>query len=736
MKQNIKKKTNKVYKRKINKSKHTKHIKKYVGGAHGASFSKSFNTKTNTKKDKREENIMISLSTYKKLDNGYEFSKFGDLVPAHNYQKESYLDFIKTKTFLQSNITDKQYQVRNNDNKLVRFNLKRINILTGKLDSKCPVYLVRPELDTKNPISLLIDIHNQEEFANIKPEILDDYFNYDYIGKLWKNMQLDLTLQKPFIKSLIRSLPYTNWIIYAKLMAGTYPPPDTFKILEDIGFTHIYSLMEEFEINPTYYDKVKSHEDTNINTNIVMVRKPIIDMNVTLTPYEAFLIAKEIYDKINQGGLIYLHCMGGKGRTGTIAGMILLLYGKKYVDVIDWLKNSMNSRHIQGNYAQMLQTPIQFNQITHISNNLINLLNTYKSSYKSFEMSYDIEKSLHLALALKSIYTPRYEFSNWVTDNEQNLYNDFNFKDTVVYYNDKDNDKDNTHIDDVVKITIQREPCNISMKSIYDINKLKACFGWEKGAYTLTSRNGGLMPNIAIYCKALLRNKHTKEYINVDVINLIGYAFDNETQPDYKYFKKLNKFDDEFKMELKKKYNNMWKLALAAAIESKKQRFRIFNIGGGAFSEKVKDFITTKEDKQNFNFFKDIFLPSFTPLLELFRDNNIEIVGYNDEGFDNSIFIPNIIIDSDDGDDYKNTLYANAWDPWSIIGNGNHLDRTLDGYWGRSTNLSVIGWFITNPHMTFKTVAINTDEHKIKIDPISEDIIKESLKNFTSSLYK
>ena len=51
------------------------------------------------------------------------------------------------------------------------------------------------------------------------------------------------------------------------------------------------------------------------------------------------------------------------------------------------------------------------------------------------------------------------------------------------------------------------------------------------------------------------------------------------------------------------------------------------------------------------------------------------------------------------------TRYVNAWDPWSMVGNGNESDQSLDGYWGRSTAMAVICWPLSNPHMQFTEVA-------------------------------
>ena len=308
---------------------------------------------------------------------------------------------------------------------------------------------------------------------------------------------------------------------------------------------------------------------------------------------------------------------------------------------------------------------------------------------------------------MRKIYTHGFEFSDWVVKEK---WNDSHFKDTVVYYNVVDD------LNDVIKLTIQREPCNIAMRRHYDGLQLQTDFGWREGAYALSTLDK-LMPNIAIYCKASLL-KNSGDYIDIDVINLIGYAFDNKHQPDYIYFQTnygLGFFtDDRAKKELVVRYNNMWKLALACAINLNKRKFSIFNVGGGYFSRGFT------------NFKKDIFEKSFGPLIPIFERKNIEIIGYSHETkqFDGSRFIPNIFNNPGE-DDYKNTLYVNAWDPWSIIGNGNNNDHSLDGYWGISTNMGVLGWFLTNPNMIFRPVLMYEETGLEKVADINKEEIRD-----------
>jgi hypothetical protein len=280
------------------------------------------------------------------------------------------------------------------------------------------------------------------------------------------------------------------------------------------------------------------------------------------------------------------------------------------------------------------------------------------------------------AIKLFDLYVPGFNPSKWVLEKENH-----HFDKTVVFYHEYD-DKEK-----VIKLITEREPCNISMRQYYNKRKLQSEFGWSIGAYSLSTKTK-LMPNIAVYCYATLKKKDNN-YINIHVINLIGYAFDCYNQPDYIYF--IGK--QNMKDELVKKYQEMWKLALYCLKTLNLKKFYLYNVGGGAFAPPMID-----------NFIIEIFEPSFIPLMPEFNKLGIQVIGYNQKNREfNGGFIPDIFDDTGK-QDLANTLYVNAWDPWSIIGNGNGRDNSLDGYWGRSTNMSALGWSMTNPYINYISV--------------------------------
>lgn len=163
---------------------------------------------------------------------------------------------------------------------------------------------------------------------------------------------------------------------------------------------------------------------------------------------------------------------------------------------------------------------------------------------------------------------------------------------------------------------------------------------------------------------------------DINLINLIGYAFDTPEQPDYKYFMRHGVLHID---ELVMRYKDIWHYAFRCAKDIGVQNLKVFKVGGGAFSP-VNDY-----DKL-------IFEPSISPVIAMYPEINVL--------FSNDFRIPHSLSPLSQKT-LDNTLYINAWDPWSFVGNGNAMDRSLDGFWGRCTAASVLAWPISNPNISY-----------------------------------
>ena len=122
------------------------------------------------------------------------------------------------------------------------------------------------------------------------------------------------------------------WVVPGRFLAGPYPV-STDEILNqknigfliEIGISHFIDLTQENEKAPHYADVI-DWSATNKNTRVSYIRFPIPDMDI---PSRSLM--KKILDHIDAclavEEILYLHCMGGLGRTGTVVGCYLMRHG-------------------------------------------------------------------------------------------------------------------------------------------------------------------------------------------------------------------------------------------------------------------------------------------------------------------------------------------------------------------------------------------------------------------------
>jgi hypothetical protein len=132
--------------------------------------------------------------------------------------------------------------------------------------------------------------------------------------------------------------PRSYWVVPGQFLAGCYPGSLDKKEAErklrgllNHGIRHVINLMEPDEFNwdrepfKPYEGQMAAIADS-MGLDVTFERRPIRDGGVS--PREDMvLILDSIEANIKEGRAVYIHCWGGRGRTGTVVGCYLVRHG-------------------------------------------------------------------------------------------------------------------------------------------------------------------------------------------------------------------------------------------------------------------------------------------------------------------------------------------------------------------------------------------------------------------------
>ncbi|EPR37703.1 Dual specificity protein phosphatase [Desulfovibrio sp. X2] len=135
-----------------------------------------------------------------------------------------------------------------------------------------------------------------------------------------------------------RPFPRSYWVLQGGLLAGCYPgDPDPREAmgklsgLVDCGVETVVNLMEEDERDWSGrpfvpYAEALREIAAGRNRHIEVMRHPVRDRDVP-SAGNMRVILDAIDASLARQRTVYVHCWGGKGRTGTVVGCFLMRHG-------------------------------------------------------------------------------------------------------------------------------------------------------------------------------------------------------------------------------------------------------------------------------------------------------------------------------------------------------------------------------------------------------------------------
>ena len=130
-----------------------------------------------------------------------------------------------------------------------------------------------------------------------------------------------------------RPTPNSYWVRPGQFAAGEYPGnPDPNRAAIDVralfeaGVDHFIDLTEDGDgLEP--YAHIAREEALSLGKTVHWERHPVVDLSVPRTTDEMVSILDSIDGALNRGRTVYVHCLGGVGRTGTVVGCWLVRHG-------------------------------------------------------------------------------------------------------------------------------------------------------------------------------------------------------------------------------------------------------------------------------------------------------------------------------------------------------------------------------------------------------------------------
>ncbi len=142
----------------------------------------------------------------------------------------------------------------------------------------------------------------------------------------------------------------SNMLIPGAFYVGSYPSKRNFINLVNGGVTKFICLVSEEErVEKGFFDyKLVIDDELDDNYQFLQIHewKDMHDVN----PNKLIELSTILESLIHDGNVIYIHCAGGHGRTGTLASVLLYLLYKKYLpdltieDILQYVQYSHDQR--------------------------------------------------------------------------------------------------------------------------------------------------------------------------------------------------------------------------------------------------------------------------------------------------------------------------------------------------------------------------------------------------------
>lgn len=265
---------------------------------------------------------------------------------------------------------------------------------------------------------------------------------------------------------------------------------------------------------------------------------------------------------------------------------------------------------------------------------------------------------------------------------------------TIVYY-------DEIH-SEAKQMVYFREPCRIDGLRKYDPEKFLALFNYTKSSISWKTQT-----SIAIYTFTPIRLEND-EFDEINIISVFWPHLEDDSLPDKQALFNTPEGDDRNRY-LSNYFHGIFSKIERCVLRNRFERIVFADFG---LSESIK-IAKDQFNVDHVHILQEVFRQYLwkVPSLSI-GETNLPTTEVSKTGS----LVDTIRAIKMSGKLDK-TLFVNSANPVALLGNGNQLENTSNGIFGRMTAISVLGWGVTNKNINYELVLRKTlDANVLQID--------------------
>ncbi len=251
-------------------------------------------------------------------------------------------------------------------------------------------------------------------------------------------------------------------------------------------------------------------------------------------------------------------------------------------------------------------------------------------------------------------------------------------------------------------LAYKKEPCRLDGVRKYNLEKMEKYFKYRES--DISDKTTEVIGTY-ILTPVKIPGKTDIDFFDIKIFSIAWPHFEDEGSPEYSLAKEMDSQNDLVRF-LEDYFHHLFSKLSRCFLRERISKMVFTDL-------RIEESIKYAREKFNLDYvaimnriFQHYFRPPAAINFYSVGETHLPIGGQ----FDKSLI--DMVLQMKDSDELQTTLFVNSATAVGLLGNGNVMDNSSNGMFGRMTAISVLGWAVTNPKIQYEFVAPDTPGHQ------------------------